>query len=83
MARPVDFTARPTSVKQILKLIDCPLLNLHKGNGYWYFEYDDCAANNVFETESIDATMRLSDLSLGLWVQTGRDFVARVKAERY
>lgn len=61
------------TTRKILKAIGCPILNLYKGEGYWYFVYDDLD-RNVFETQSVYA-VRLSDMSLETWVQEGREFV--------
>jgi hypothetical protein len=71
---------RARSVKHILREIDCQHLALHKGEGYWYFEYDD-PANNIFETLSVYVA-RLSDLSLDGWISDGCSLVAKVEAQR-
>lgn len=59
--------------KQVLKQIDCPKLELVKGDGYWYFVYDD-VANNVYETRSV-YTMYLNDMTLVQWVEEGSGLV--------
>lgn len=61
------------TTRKILKAIGCPILNLYKGEGYWYFVYDDLD-RNVFETQSV-YTVRLSNLPLEEWVREGREFV--------
>lgn len=61
------------TTRKILKAIGCPILSLYKGEGYWYFVYDDLD-RNMFETQSVYA-VRLSDMPLETWVQEGREFV--------
>lgn len=61
------------TTRKILKAIGCPILNLYKGEGYWYFVYDDLD-RNVFETQSV-YTVRLSNLPLEEWVREGKEFV--------
>lgn len=61
------------TTRKILKEIGCPILNLYRGEGYWYFVYDDLD-RNMFETQSV-YTVRLSDLPLEIWVREGREFV--------
>jgi hypothetical protein len=50
------------TVGQVLRHIKSHKLSLLKGNGYWYFVYDD-PENNIFETESV-YTMYLSSMSV-------------------
>lgn len=69
-------TAR--SASQVLKKIGCDKLALYKGEGYWYFEYDDFDATKRYETHSI-YTVYLSQLSLETWVQEGTDFVKKME----
>jgi hypothetical protein len=57
--------------RAILREIAEPRLNLHRGDGYWYFTYD---AGDFYDDHSV-YTMRLSDLSKERWVEEGRDFV--------
>lgn len=66
------------STTQILKIIDCKNLELVKAKGYWYFKYDD---GDSYETESV-YTVRLSDMTVLQWVETGIAFVRTVE-ERY
>ena len=61
------------TTRQILKAIDCPILNLYKGEGYYYFVYDDLA-RGVYDSRSVYA-YRLNHLSFDRWVEEGRDFV--------
>lgn len=63
--------------KQIIKRIGCPKLDLYKGEGYWYFTYDD-EENNIFETSSVPV-MYLNQMRLDLWVKDGLDFVKSVE----
>ena len=67
------------SSKQIIKKIGCPHLNLHKGEGYWYFAYDD-EERNIFETCSVPV-MFLSQMKLDGWVEDGLAFVKQFEAE--
>ena len=70
------MTAARTT-RQVLAAIGCPHLTLHNGKGYWYFCYDDVAANK-YETNSI-YEMYLSHMSLEQWVEEGRDLVAKME----
>ena len=66
-----------TNSRQILKQINCHYLHLHKGEGYWYFAYDD-EANNIFDTYSVPV-MYLNQMRLDLWVADGLDFVKSIE----
>lgn len=68
---------KPT-VKKILEYIGNDNLNLYKGEGYWYFVYDD--KNSKFETLSI-YTYRLNDMGIERWISYGRDFVTQMEQE--
>lgn len=63
--------------KQVLSKIKCNHLSLFKGDGYWYFVYDD-AEKNIFETKSIPV-MFLNQMPLDMWVQDGVDFVNEIE----
>ncbi|MNC71035.1 hypothetical protein D3C75_1219090 [compost metagenome] len=65
------------SAAQVLNKIKCQYLSLCKGDGYWYFVYDD-VERNIFETESV-YTMYLSSLDVEDWVSIGQDFVKKVE----
>lgn len=65
------------TVKQILSKLASKRLNLHRGNGYQYFVYDD-PAHNIYKERTINVN-RLNDLSLDQWVQEGRDFLDHVE----
>lgn len=65
------------TVNQVLSKIKNDKLSLLKGDGYWYFVYDD-AENNIFETESV-YIMYLSSMDVGEWVSIGKGFVVRVE----
>ena len=67
------------SSKQIVNKIGCKYLSLCKGDGYWYFIYDDLE-RNIFETCSVPV-MFLSQMKLDLWVEDGLAFVKQVEAE--
>ncbi len=65
---------------KILTAIGCPILNLYKGKGYWYFIYDDLD-RNIHASRSVHV-MNLSDLSLDRWVEEGKaliEYASRVK----
>jgi len=64
------------TVKQVLKAIGSDKLELVKGNGYWYFIYDDVAKSR-YDTHSV-YTMLLGD-DLAFWVEEGKEFVAKME----
>jgi hypothetical protein len=68
---------RATTVGPILKHIGCVHLSLVKGEGYWYFIYDD-VARGIYETESV-YTMRLNDMINHMWLEDGLRFVKKVE----
>jgi hypothetical protein len=61
----------------VIKAIGDPRLTLVAGNGYWYFVFDDVAAN-MFETHSV-SVMRLNQLPLEQWIADGKEFVAKMR----
>lgn len=71
MKTPSKASSRKSS-KGILKAIGCPYLRLYRGEGYWYFVYDDLIGGK-YDTHSV-MTMRLADLSFKMWVDTGQAF---------
>ncbi|AUZ95310.1 hypothetical protein FDI40_gp551 [Agrobacterium phage Atu_ph07] len=54
-------------------------LELVKGEGYWYFVYDD-VINNKYDTHS-EYVFYLNSLDLDNWVDIGTKFVERMKGE--
>lgn len=64
----------------ILKTIANPSVALYRGEGYWYFIYDD--GGERYESYSV-YTMRLSDSPAERWVEIGRQFAADVEAGTY
>lgn len=52
-------------------------MNLYKGEGYWYFTYED-EENNIFETSTIHV-MYLNQMRLDLWIKDGLDFIRSVE----
>jgi hypothetical protein len=68
------------SSTMIIKKINCQSLELCKGEGYWYFVYDD-VPNRIFETRSVPCKY-LSHMSLESWVEEGKDFVKEVIGEQ-
>lgn len=71
--------AKATSAKQVIKAIGNEHLELVRGNGYWYFVYDN-AEKHAYDTKSI-YTMYLSHTPLEQWVADGREFVEHMERE--
>lgn len=68
-----------TNTRQIIKKIGCDKVELVRGDGYWYFAYDD-VPNNIWETESV-MTMYLNSLTVEQWVEIGKAFVKTVESK--
>lgn len=68
-----------TSVKQILKAVGNPHLALYRGEGYWYFTYDD-VERDLYDTHSV-MTMYLNHGPLEDWVDEGRRFCQRMERQ--
>ena len=66
------------SSAEIIRKIGCSFLRLYRGEGYWYFIFDD-EHGGRYDSESIYC-MRLNDMALSRWVESGKAFVARVEA---
>jgi hypothetical protein len=64
------------TTKQILRAIGNANLSLYKGDGYWYFVYDD--KGDLYDDLSV-YTMRLNDLPLSSWVEDGRALISKVE----
>lgn len=62
--------------KTVINAIGNSKLKLYQGPGYWYFVYDDIP-NNVFESKSV-MVMRLNDMPLKRWIETGQDFIEKM-----
>lgn len=69
---------KATSAAQIIKKIGNDKLSLFKGEGYWFFSYDDFAARTIYETRSV-YVMYLNQMSLQEWIDEGNDFIRVVK----
>lgn len=65
------------TVKRILDELKCPHLNLYKGDGYYYFCYDD-QAKGIYETESV-TVCALNHLLLSRWIAEGKDFLTAMR----
>ncbi len=65
-----------TTVKMILKHIGEPNLSLYKGQGYYYFVYDD--GDKVYEERCVMVNV-MNHLSLDSWVYEGKRLVDSVK----
>jgi len=77
----VENLGRPaTSVKQVIKAVGSDKLDLVRGNGYWYFIYDD-PVRGIYDTTSIP-TMQLRNFTIEEWAADGREFVAKME-KRY
>jgi len=61
----------------VTNVIGCDKLELVKGDGYWYFVYDDIK-NNIYQTCSV-MVHRLNHMPLYMWVQIGMTFVKTMK----
>lgn len=69
------------TTKQILKAVGHSKLKLWRVDaGYFFFQYDDLNANEIYETKTIEV-YRLNHLPFERWVQEGQDFVAEVAAK--
>lgn len=77
VASPAPATPIGITTSAILKAIGDPNLDLIKGNGYFYFAYDD---GKKYETTSIYVN-NLSSLTLSTWADEGRQFVEKMKAQ--
>lgn len=66
------------STKQVLDALRNDKLSLYRGDGYWYFVYDD--GDKIFETQSVYIKY-LSSLELSDWLAIGRDFIDRVESK--
>lgn len=65
------------SSAKIIKKIGCDKLELVKGEGYWYFIYDDKAGN--YDTRSVMEMHLGQDKHLNFWVEEGKDFIAKME----
>lgn len=72
------MTTPTTNKRQIIKLIGSDKLELVKGDGYWYFVYDDFQAKGLYETSNVNVFL-LNHLSVEYWVQLGKDFVKEME----
>ena len=66
------------SAPQIITKIGCPHLTLYRGDGYWYFEYDD--GDKKFETRSV-MVMYLNSMTVDQWVAIGLGFAHDMEKE--
>jgi hypothetical protein len=66
------------SASQIINAIDCAHLSLHRGEGYWYFEYDD--SDRRYETRSV-MVMYLNSMDLTEWVAEGQALVDKMEGD--
>lgn len=63
------------TIKKILKSINNPHLTLYRGDGYFYFEYED-QESGFWETESV-GVYRLNHMSIEMWISEGQRFVEK------
>jgi len=73
------LTQKATRVKQVLDAVGNSHLDLVRGDGYWYFVYDDVAKGR-YETLSV-YTMRLGDFSVEQWAADGREFCTKMESK--
>lgn len=64
-----------TTCAKVIKAIGNKHLNLHRGDGYQYFVYDD---GDLFSDHPVYVN-RLNHLSFEDWIKIGADFVAFVE----
>lgn len=69
------------TANRVLRAIGNDRLALVKGEGYWYFIYDD-PGGGVFETHSV-MVMRLNQMPLGDWIDEGERFCRWAAAVPY
>jgi hypothetical protein len=65
------------SSAKIIRKIGCDKLELAKGEGYWYFIYDDKAGK--YDTCSIMEMYLGQDKHLNFWVEAGKEFVEKME----
>lgn len=65
------------SAREVIKAIGNESLNLYRGEGYWYFVFDN-VERALYDSESV-YTMRLNDMALDRWVEIGKAFAAKVE----
>jgi len=68
--------ANSRTINSLLRKEGFPM-ELRKGEGYWYFIYDD-VANNIYEDRSV-YVYRFYDLSAERWLEIGRGFGNEIK----
>lgn len=66
------------TVKRILKEIGNPNLKLYRGDGYFYFEYDDLG---TFADRCV-MVCRVGQLSLESWVYEGMQLIESINKEQ-
>ena len=54
-----------------------PYINLYKGEGYWYFVYDD-PVHCIYRTRSV-YVYRLNELTLEQWCESAEELIFDVK----
>ena len=66
------------TTRQVLRAIGDDRLSLYKGEGYWYFAFEE-ASTGKYDTSSV-YTFRLNDMPVERWVEAGRGFIAEMEA---
>ena len=66
------------TAKQVIDKIGNPNLALYKGEGYWYFIYDD-KPNSVYGSHSV-CVMYLNSTEIERWIDIGKRFAAHMEA---
>ena len=56
-----------------------PYISLYKGEGYWYFVYDD-PVHCIYRTRSV-YVYRLNELTLEQWCESAEELISEVKED--
>lgn len=67
---------------QIIKMIGCDKLELCKGDGYWYFIYDDLLETGLYGDKAIPVN-NLNHMSIDQWVAEGQELIDEIKNSSY
>lgn len=69
------------TTKKILKEIGCENLDLVRGEGYFYFVYDEFPNREIYDTRSV-FVFRLNDLSLESWIYEANILLEKIKNDQ-
>ena len=65
------------TIKRILREINNPHLSLYKGNGYFYFSYDN---GDIYDTYSV-FTCQLDTLTIEQWKEEAAFFINALESQ--